>query len=82
MEKSMNDEKQILENVFSHDRNRQAIISRDKYHYIVELRENDKQSKTVLFNIVEHPRLGSNPTHEQARRFALQFVEQKTFLVE
>ena len=52
----MNDEKQILENVFSHDRNRQAIISRDKYHYIVELRENDRQTQTVLFTHEEHAR--------------------------
>lgn len=52
----MSIDKQILENVFSFDRNKQAVISRDKYHYIVELRENDRQTQTVLFTLEEHAR--------------------------
>jgi len=58
-------DKQILENVFSFDRNKQAIISKDKYHYIVELRENDRQTQTVLFTLEEQAK---------AKNFAEQFV--------
>lgn len=61
----MNYEKQILENVFSFDRNKQAVIAKDKYHYIVELRENDRQTQTVLFSLEEHAK---------AKAFAEQFV--------
>ena len=61
----MNTEKQILENVFSFDRNKQAIISKDKYHYVVELRENDRQTRTVLFGIEEQAK---------AKEFANEFV--------
>lgn len=57
--------KEILESVFSFDRNKQAIISKDKYHYIVELRENDRQTQTVLFSLEEHTR---------AKELAEQFV--------
>ena len=61
----MSTEKQILENVFSFDRNKQAIISKDKYHYVVELRENDRQTRTVLFGIEEQAK---------AKEFANEFV--------
>jgi len=67
----MSEEKQILENVFSFDRNRQAVISRDKYHYIVELRENDMQSRTVLFSTEEQAK---------AKDFANEFVQNKPLL--
>lgn len=69
----MNYDKEIIESVFSHDRNRQAVIASDKYHYIVELRENDQQTRTVLFSIDEQAK---------AKDFALQFVQNKTLLQE
>jgi len=67
----MSDDRQILENVFSFDRNRQAIISKDKYHYIVELRENDAQTHTVLFSDTEQ---------DKAKAHAEEFVQSKPFL--
>ena len=69
----MNYEKEILESVFSFDRNRQAVISKDKYHYIVELRENDRQTRTVLFSIEEQAK---------AKDFANEFVTNKPLLQE
>lgn len=67
----MSEEKQILENVFSFDRNRQAVIARDKYHYIVELRENDSTTRTVLFSIEEHAK---------AKDLANEFIQNKALL--
>ena len=69
----MNYEKEILESVFSFDRNRQAVIAKDKYHYIVELRENDRQTRTVLFPIEEQAK---------AKAFANEFVQNKPLLQE
>lgn len=69
----MNYDKEILESVFSFDRNRQAVISKDKYHYIVELRENDNQTRTVLFSIEEQAK---------AKDLANQFVQNKPLLQE
>ena len=69
----MSPEKEILESVFSHDRNRQAVIAKDKYHYVVELRANDQQTRTVLFSIEEQGK---------AKDFALQFVQNKPLLQE
>lgn len=72
-ENKMEYEKEILESVFSFDRNRQAVISKDKYHYIVELRENDNQTRTVLFSIEEQAK---------AKDLANQFVQNKPLLQE
>ena len=69
----MNYDKEILESVFSFDRNRQAVLAKDKYHYIVELRENDSQTRTVLFSIEEHAK---------AKDLANQFVQNKPLLQE
>lgn len=69
----MNYDKEILESVFSFDRNRQAVISTDKYHYIVELRENDSQTRTVLFSIDEQA---------SAKQLANEFVQNKPLLQE
>jgi hypothetical protein len=71
MEKNMSDDRQILENQFSFDRNRQAVIARDKYHYIVELRENDSTTRTVLFSTEEHAK---------AKDLANEFVQNKPLL--
>ena len=73
MEEDMNYDKEILESVFSYDRNRQAVLAKDKYHYIVELRENDQPTRTVLFAIEEQ---------RKAKDFALQFVQNKPLLQE
>jgi len=75
----MNYDKEILESVFSFDRNRQAVIAKDKYHYIVELRENDRQTHTILFPIEEqaHARV-----HAKAKDFANEFVTNKPLLQE
>jgi len=67
----MSDDRQILENQFSFDRNRQAVIARDKYHYIVELRENDSTTRTVLFSTEEHAK---------AKDLANEFVQNKPLL--
>lgn len=69
----MNYDKEILESVFSFDRNRQAVISKDKYHYIVELRANDQPTRTVLFSIEEQVK---------AKQVANEFVQNKPLLQE
>lgn len=69
----MNYDKEILESVFSFDRNRQAVISRDKYHHIVELRANDQQTRTVLFSLEEQVK---------AKQVANEFVQNKPLLQE
>lgn len=69
----MNYDKEILESVFSFDRNRQAVVSKDKYHYIVELRANDQQTRTVLFSLEEQA---------NAKQVANEFVQNKPLLQE
>lgn len=46
-------QKEFLESFYSITHDRQAKISKDKYHYIVELFRNDDKTITVLFNIDE-----------------------------
>ena len=44
-------ERKFLESYYSVTHDKQARISYDKYHYIVDLFENDKQTITELFSI-------------------------------